>query len=226
MSRSIDRYRNSQGKIWVNVASAMFLLDDFVNIDNHPFLRFLGIYPYVRFAVPRRYRSVFDDYRAAKAKPNATLLRRDCRRPLPFPDGSVDHILCSHFLEHIFREEAVAALKDFRRALKPGGTAHIIVPDLRVMVDDYLRKSAAGEAGAADWFVGYTLLSLPKKGTFKYRIMEFGGGFGLQHRWMYDPPSMTLAMKEAGFALVEGNDTPSRTYRENDGSVHLVGRAG
>jgi predicted SAM-dependent methyltransferase len=223
VSQSLDRYRNTQGKIWVNVASSVYVLEEFVNIDNHLFMRFLGLYPIVRFLVPKRYRPTFEQYREARAK--AMVLRRDCRRPLPFPDGSVDHILCSHFLEHVFREEAVAILKDFRRALKPGGTAHIIVPDIRAMVDEYLRKSAAGEAGAADWFVGYTLLSLPKKGTYKYRVMEFGGGFGLQHRWMYDTPSMAAAMKEAGFSLIEGNDTPSQTYRENDGSVHLVGRA-
>lgn len=224
MSQSLDRYRNAQGKIWVNVASSIYVLKEFVNIDNHVFMRFLGVYPFVKYLVPKRYRPMFEQYREARAK--ATVLRRDCRRPLPFPDGSVDHILCSHFLEHIFREEAVAILKDFRRALKPGGTAHIIVPDIRHMVDEYLRKSAAGDAGAADWFVGYTLLSRPNRGTFKYRVMEFGGGFGLQHRWMYDTASMTAAMQEAGFVIVEGNETPSRTYRENDESVHLVGRAG
>jgi SAM-dependent methyltransferase len=216
-------YRNAQGLVWVNVASSVYVLEDFVNVDNHLFMRFLWAYPALKFLVPGRYRPQFEQYRAARAK--APLLRRDCRKPLPFPDESVDHILCSHFLEHIYPDQAMACLRDFRRALKPGGTAHIIVPDFRVLIDTYLAERAAGEADAAGRLVEAALLSQRSRPSFKYRWMEFGGGFGLQHRWMYDAASMAHAMTTAGFTLVEGNDTPSKTYRENDGSVHLVGRA-
>lgn len=221
MTESLQRFRNSHGQIWVNVASSVFVLEDFVNIDNHVFMRLLWAFPSLKFLIPRRYHPQFEQYKAARRK--AILLQRDCRKPLPFPDASVDHVLCSHFLEHIYPNEALQVLKGFRGVLRTGGTAHIIVPDIRVLIDNYLRKSACGDERAADWLVEQSLLSSRTKGTFKYRVLEFGGGFGLQHRWMYDQHSMAAMMREAGFQIVEGNATPSHTYRANDGSVHLVG---
>lgn len=45
---------------------------------------------------------------------------------LPFPDGSVDEIYTSHFLEHM--QDPVNVLKDFTRVLKVGGKVKVIVP--------------------------------------------------------------------------------------------------
>jgi hypothetical protein len=60
-------------------------------------------------------------------------------------------------------------------------------------------------------------------GGFPYRLLELIGGFGLQHKWMYDEMSLSLRVRNAGFELLIENDTPSAGYRLNDGSVHLVG---
>src|SRR4051812_34753945 len=117
---NIDRCRNDQGKIWLNVASSIYVLDRFVNLDNHPFLRILRIYPLLKPFVGRKYGAIIDEYLAAKTK--ALLVRHDCRQPLTFPDGSVDHILCSHFLEHVYPKEAATILRDFYRVLTKGGT--------------------------------------------------------------------------------------------------------
>ncbi len=55
--------------------------------------------------------------------------------------------------------------------------------------------------------------------------MEFGGGFGLQHRWMYDQASMEAKIAEIGFEIVPENETPSGEWRKDDGiSVHVVAR--
>jgi hypothetical protein len=45
---------------------------------------------------------------------------------MPYADGSFDVILCSHVLEHV--EDDRAALREFRRVLKPGGWAALMVP--------------------------------------------------------------------------------------------------
>ena len=42
-------------------------------------------------------------------------------RKLPFPDSSVDAIYCSHALEHIGKIDAIVAMADWARVLKPGG---------------------------------------------------------------------------------------------------------
>lgn len=45
--------------------------------------------------------------------------------PLPYPDGSFDHVHSSGVLHHL--ADPAAALGELRRVLKPGGTAHIMV---------------------------------------------------------------------------------------------------
>lgn len=49
-------------------------------------------------------------------------------RPLPFADGSVDEIHCSHFLEHLTQEERCFFMNDVYRVLKPGASMALIVP--------------------------------------------------------------------------------------------------
>jgi hypothetical protein len=58
--------------------------------------------------------------------------------PLPFADGSVDAIRASHVLEHFPHAEVPEVLADWTRALKPGGTLRIAVPDFKAIAEGYL----------------------------------------------------------------------------------------
>lgn len=53
------------------------------------------------------------------------LAAADCPR-LPLPEKSVDHLICSEVLEHLF--DYHRTLLEIRRVLKPGGTLAISVP--------------------------------------------------------------------------------------------------
>jgi len=44
--------------------------------------------------------------------------------------GPYDVVFCSHALEHLYPHEVNPALREFKRVLKPGGVAIILVPDL------------------------------------------------------------------------------------------------
>jgi predicted SAM-dependent methyltransferase len=58
----------------------------------------------------------------------------DCRDLSRFPDDSVEAIYASHVLEHLgFQQEIHAALREFRRVLRPGGELRASVPDFEVM---------------------------------------------------------------------------------------------
>ena len=57
---------------------------------------------------------------------------------IPLQDSSVDFIFSSHVLHHLYREEALALIRESLRVLKPGGTMRITVPDLEVIVALYL----------------------------------------------------------------------------------------
>jgi len=217
--RNIDNYRNSKGEIWLNVASSTQVLEDFVNIDNSIFLRFLTIFTYLPIFIPHKYRHAAKGYSAAQKK--ALLIRHDCRKPLFFYNHTVDHILCSHFLEHVFPIEMESILHEFYRVLKPRATMHVIVPDLQAQAEQYLIKNRNGEPLAADWFMNETMLGREST-SFKYRFLELLGAFGLQHKWMYDHSSIKKKLQDIGFEILAKNQTPSKLYRLNDGSVHVV----
>ncbi len=61
--------------------------------------------------------------------------------PLDCPDSSVDVIRASHLLEHFGFREIPLVLKDWIRALKPGGVLKIAVPDFDHIIKSYQTSS-------------------------------------------------------------------------------------
>jgi SAM-dependent methyltransferase len=219
----MERFRNSRGEIWLNVASSFGVLAEFVNLDNHIFMRRFWSAPPLRPLLPLKYQEMIEAFRRARS--TTILVGHDCRKRLPFPDASVDHVLCSHFLEHVHPVEMEQIVRDFRRVLKSGATVHLVLPDLALQVSEYVQRKQSGDAAAADDFVRRTLLSRESRGRLRYRLLEFTGAFGLQHRWMYDRESLSARVGGLGFELLSENRTPSRDYRRDDGeSLHVVGR--
>lgn len=75
--------------------------------------------------------------------------------------GPYDVVYCSHALEHLYPHDVPRALAEFRRVLKPGGAAVILVPDLEGVpaTDDVLPGSKLcglqlmyGDAGQIEEF--------------------------------------------------------------------------
>lgn len=67
--------------------------------------------------------------------------------PLPHGDGSVDEIRASHVLEHFPHRQVPDVLKEWARALKPGGQLRIAVPDFRRIAEQYLAGQNAPTEG-------------------------------------------------------------------------------
>lgn len=206
-------------KLWLNVASSTYVLPNFVNLDNHVFLKYRAMLPIFKRLLSPKHAKLANEYSNAISR--ATLVQHDCRKKLKFDDNTVDHILCSHFLEHVYLDEAKTILADFYRVLKPEGTIHIIVPDLQRFVSEYLEMKANGNEYAGDEFMNKCLLSRATKGSLRYRLMEIYGGFGLQHRWMYDKASLSMHITNSGFRIDNTLEVPSDAFRKNDDSVHI-----
>ncbi len=127
----------------------------------------------------------------------------DLRNPLPFSDNSVHYIYHEHFLEHLSVLEAVRALKDFMRVLRPNGVMRVSVPDLALVVANY---------GNPDW----------KKAPW---LKQFGLGFvqtraelininfrAWGHQWLYDWEELERRLREAGCVAIK--------QRKDGQSVH------
>ena len=205
---------------YLNVASSIYFIDNFINLDKSIFIKIAKFYPVIKFLLSKSQLEVVRQYRDALKK--EILLEHDCKKKLKFQDNTIDHILCSHFLEHVYPDEAIQILLDFKRVLKPEGTLHLILPDLRYLVDNYI---GTNNPEAADYFVRNTILTKDNRPSLKYRILEFIGSYGLQHYWMYDQNSMTLRLENCGFKIIDGSNVPSSDYRKNDLiSFHLIAK--
>ena len=202
----------------INVGSGHLVLDGFVNLDNSLFLK-LSRSPFQWILKPFLNESKKEIIRLfTEASKRAELRKYDCRKRMPFEDNSVSHILCSHFLEHLFHDQCILLLKEFTRVLKPGGTMHVILPDLRLCVERYLSNDSPE---AADELMSL-LLSYEKPGlTLRSKLLDLTGNFGLHHLWMYDRRSMEHKISQIGLCVDINLSTPSSAFRKGDDSLHI-----
>ncbi len=202
----------------LNVASGYCVLENFTNLDNRLFLK-LSKSPFLNILFPflsKEKKEIIGKFREVSKK--AKLIRQDCRKKLKYEDAKVDHILCSHFLEHLYHYEVIKLLREVYRILRPGGTLHIILSDFECLVNQYTKS---GNANVADLLV-QEVLAYSKKGmSFSNRLLDMTGNYGLHHLWMYDRKSMSKKLVENGFKIEENIFTPSDSFRKEDESLHI-----
>jgi predicted SAM-dependent methyltransferase len=105
---------------------------------------------------------------------------------IPLPDASADVIYSSHMLEHLSRKDAKTFLGECRRVLAPDGILRVAVPDLDLIVSEYV------VGRNAERLIQRLLLADERRGI--QRAVRFAG-----HRWMYDGESLCRAITAAGF---------------------------
>jgi predicted SAM-dependent methyltransferase len=104
----------------------------------------------------------------------------DLALSLPLRDNTIDYIYSSHFFEHLFKDDAVRLLKSCARALKPGGTIRISIPDLAYAVSLY----GSGKK---------------KEMLDDYFFVEGKGSYLARHKYMYDFELIKELLEQAGF---------------------------
>jgi ubiquinone/menaquinone biosynthesis C-methylase UbiE len=67
----------------------------------------------------------------------------DIRRGLPVPGESFDYIASHHALQDLKIYETVAALRELRRVLRPGGVLRLGLPDMDKLIAAYQRGDRA-----------------------------------------------------------------------------------
>jgi predicted SAM-dependent methyltransferase len=126
------------------------------------------------------------------------VVRFDCRRRLPFADGSVEGIRIEHFLEHLeTREELPAFLREAVRTLRPGGVLRIIVPDAGRYLQAYC-------SGGFDGFHALGVSSpFPEDLPTRMDVINHVFHQWHEHRWGYDFETLSHRLSHAGFCKVE-----------------------
>lgn len=135
-----QRIESSSQPVKVNLGSGLHVAPGWINVDSS-LKTLLARLP--QFALRRAYplATVGDTHSRDEF---VALLREhrfvfhNLKYGIPFRDSSVDFIFSSHVLHHLYREDALALVRESLRVLKPGGTMRITVPDLEVIVALYL----------------------------------------------------------------------------------------
>lgn len=125
----------------------------------------------------------------------------DVVKGLPIANSEADVVFCSHVLEHLAYEDALVALGEVYRILKPGGLFRVVVPDLESRVREYVNNYDRLETP------GHTLMratllgrSKPKSGSLS-AIMKCWLSTS-QHEWMWDYRSLRVELVAQGFSSV------------------------
>jgi predicted SAM-dependent methyltransferase len=135
--------------------------------------------------------AIFPDLNAPErknmdAEPNYK--NADLTKGIPFPDDSVDGIVCSHMIEHFDCFNTINFLKDCFRSLKPGGVLRLSVPD----PEKFHRLTIAG---CTDW-------GEPNNGGSK-SFMEYALFFAMEapggHHQVLGKDSVFCLLWMAGF---------------------------
>jgi ubiquinone/menaquinone biosynthesis C-methylase UbiE len=138
----------------------------------------------------------------------------DVVKGLPVRDGSADLVYCSHTLEHLSLADCRTALRETYRMLKPGGVFRGVLPDLRFLCAEYLRRAPDDPAAALD-FIRETHLGLAARPRGLARLRAVFSRDA--HLWMWDYPAMAAELRDAGFREVRRaqlGDSAHGAFRE------------
>lgn len=124
--------------------------------------------------------------------------RFDVRKSLPFKTATAQYIYSSHTFEHFTHPESLKIAKECFRVLKQGGVIRIAVPDLGLLVREYLEDTSPMASHAL-----LSRLSL----THSLRDLVHPGS---NHSQMFDRRSLVDLLQSAGFA-----NPLSRPFRES-----------
>lgn len=135
----------------------------------------------------------------------------DIRYLEKFSDNYADEILAVHVVEHFWRWEVGAILKEWVRVLKPGGKMILECPNLTSACEEFLkdpdRHALPGQEGQRTMWVFYG------DPSWSDPLMV--------HRWGYTPLSLAQVMFEAG--LIDLKQEPAQFKLREPRDMRITG---
>ncbi len=176
---------SGSGSFRVNIGCGTSTARDWYNIDNSPSI-LLSRVPLARrlLRLPPWPRDVH---------------RHNVLNGLPFANGSVSVVYSSHTFEHFTYSQSLALTKECFRVLQPGGILRIVVPDLELIVSEYLSDP--------DPLASHRLVQRLLLGHTWQDVLHPGA----HHSQMFDARSLLAMISEAGFKEVR-----RCAFRESD----------
>lgn len=116
-------------------------------------------------------------------------------------DGTVQNIYCSHVLEHLCFNDMQKALENTYKMLKYGGVFRMVVPDMELIVQEYIEDKANGKKDACHRLIQKTLMGTEQNpdSIFEKVIFKLGNS---KHLWNYDYDSLAYELEKVGFTKI------------------------
>jgi predicted SAM-dependent methyltransferase len=121
--------------------------------------------------------------------------------------ASVDLVFSEHFIEHLEWGDAVALMRECRRILRPEGVLRFSCPDVRVLIDRYLKGEIREYGGA--WLPD-TPCAMLNEGQ---RLWG--------HLYMYDRDEILRLAQMGGFTRAAAVAQHAECDRYNFGDLYL-----
>jgi predicted SAM-dependent methyltransferase len=155
-------------------------------------------------------------------------LRLDLRERLPFANDTAELVYCEHFFEHLcypnldvpqarelepsgHESEALQFLRECQRVLTPGGTLHLVVPDVEGIIQQYVDRRRI--PFPLDHWWG------PKWCDTPLHCVNYVFRQGTEHKYAYDDETLQLVLRRAGFVHVRRREFDPSLDADN----HCIG---
>lgn len=140
----------------------------------------------------------------------------DVTKGLPgIKENTADGVYCSHVLEHMSLADFRVAIANSYKMLKPGGRFRLIMPDLKVLVDDYITDKDKGDPEASVRFIKRTLMAMEDRPKDLKAVSKLAYGY-LNHLWLWDTESTINELEKVGFTKIrqaEFNDSEDEMFK-------------
>ena len=181
----------------INLGCGLTVSQNWLNVDGSlnaffsvlPKIILLFIY---RFSGARRYFDFNNYYEILK---NHIFLYHNLNVKLPFKPKSFKYAYCSHFLEHITKDQGEIFLKNIFNILEDNGVLRIVVPDLEFAISLY---NSDKEKMLKKYFF------LNKKSFFS------------NHRYMYDYETLSKVLSKVGFNKIKRSEYKKSDFPDSD----------
>lgn len=199
----------------INIGCGSRVTKGFINYDNSFSLQLKNL-PlfFIKFLYKVRI-IARQHYEYIKFVKDNDIIYCDARIKIPLKNYTVNNVYSSHTLEHLRYEDSDKFLNECFRVLKKDGGIRLIVPNLRLKIEDYIKLKDAD-----DFFfkLGIFHDSHIKFNKFKSFIRNFIND-GIGHKHMYDENSIKKKLIKNGFKnpkILEAGQTSLKNLGELD----------
>ena len=159
-----------------------------------------GKYLYIGCGNHRMPMFTHADINLGKNKNGSPEIFCDITKHIPLPDNHVTLIFSRGTMEHLTYAELINCLLENYRILKRGGLVRMLVPDLDIMMDNFLNKKEHADENRFHemdrWDLYYRM---PRKGyneTFINQVLNH------DHYYLHNFHTLSKALKSCGFTNI------------------------